>query len=309
MRCHPSREDVGERGARASFLGKDRVAGWIPAGGSTSKGNQPVRGLGAAACHRGVIRGHGCWVMGGWGNLSWGLHQALLLVRGSIPCRGGRPVSIRTTRCQGRGFGSAHAHGAASPPIMDADWLWRTDSGRWRDGQRMGKPTSIRNASPAGPCGRARGRWRRDRHLRTGLRARVRRPPGLPVGPLRRRRQHPPDRGRARCSRLAGAGDPVATAGAAGAPPAAAGSPAAALYRAADRRPGGRAGLRRRTRVSGRPGVQLGVAACGGGRRWLVEEPARRGCDPDRRSDGRGAARRRAATAPRKAGSWRSCPC
>ena len=46
---------------------KDGVAGSIPAGGSTNKGNRRVGGLGAAARHRGLVRGYGCWVMGGAG--------------------------------------------------------------------------------------------------------------------------------------------------------------------------------------------------------------------------------------------------
>jgi hypothetical protein len=39
--------------------GKDGVAGSIPAGGSTSKGNRGAHGIGAPARHRGLIRGHG----------------------------------------------------------------------------------------------------------------------------------------------------------------------------------------------------------------------------------------------------------
>jgi hypothetical protein len=49
--------------------GKDGVAGSIPAGGSTSKGNRHAWGIrhawgmGASTRHRGLIRGHGRWVM------------------------------------------------------------------------------------------------------------------------------------------------------------------------------------------------------------------------------------------------------
>jgi hypothetical protein len=75
------------------------------------------------------------------------------------------------------------------------------------DRQRMGKPTTSRNASSAGPFGRISGRRQpRSAHDRTCSSAGVRGPSGLPAGSLRRRRQHPPDRHRARRARLAGAG-------------------------------------------------------------------------------------------------------
>jgi hypothetical protein len=81
----------------------------------------------------------------------------------------------------------------------------------------MGNPTSSGNASPAGPYGRISGR-RRPRpapgRARSGPGARG--SPRVPAGPLRRRLQRPPDRQRAQGQRLAGAGGPVPTGGAAG---------------------------------------------------------------------------------------------
>src|SRR6266508_4804802 len=60
------------RGCREEFSvshGKDGVAGSIPAGGSTNKGNRRAWGMGASARHRGLLRGHGRSVTGDTGNL------------------------------------------------------------------------------------------------------------------------------------------------------------------------------------------------------------------------------------------------
>jgi hypothetical protein len=69
MWCCLSYEDAGWRGAGPPVRGKAGVAGWIPAGGSTNKGNRSARRMGAPARHRGLIRGHGCWVIGDAGYL------------------------------------------------------------------------------------------------------------------------------------------------------------------------------------------------------------------------------------------------
>jgi hypothetical protein len=80
------------------------VAGSIPAGGSTSKGNRRAWGMGASARHRGLIRGHGRSVTGDTGNLKGSnvrsivvaAHPRPSLTTGGLPPP--QPSLLRSTR-------------------------------------------------------------------------------------------------------------------------------------------------------------------------------------------------------------------
>jgi hypothetical protein len=56
------------------------IAGSIPAGGSTNKGNGGAHRMGPPARHRGLIRCNGCWVMGDAGYLKGANIRSVVIV-------------------------------------------------------------------------------------------------------------------------------------------------------------------------------------------------------------------------------------
>src|SRR6266540_625084 len=146
--------------------------------------------------------------------------------------------------------------------------------------EKMGKSVTSANAAATGPPGRVCGRWwPRPAAAAARPPARVPGPAQLFPGPLRHRLQRPrarPRTGRQRLDRHPGTrhrGRRTATQAAA------AGTTATPPRRAADRRAGVRAGVRRRAGLPGGPPDPTGVAAGRGRRR--AGRASRHGAAPD----------------------------